>query len=90
VLRLIDLTVRAAHDQGRRVGVCGGMAGDAQAVPILVGLGVDELSVSVPAIAAVKSQVRGLLFEQCRDLAARALHADTERDVRAMCPAALD
>jgi len=90
VLRLIDLTVRAAHDHGKWVGVCGGMAGDAQAVPILIGLGVDELSVSVPAIAAVKAQVRGLSFEQCRDLAARALDAETAVDVRALTPAALD
>ena len=43
VLRLIDTTVRAAHEHGRWVGVCGGIAGDPQAVPILVGLGVDEL-----------------------------------------------
>ncbi|OLC44655.1 MAG: phosphoenolpyruvate--protein phosphotransferase [Acidobacteria bacterium 13_1_40CM_65_14] len=90
VLRLIDLTVRAAHERGKWVGVCGGMAGDAQAVPILVGLGVDELSVSVPAIAAVKSQIRTLTFEQCRDLASRAVDADTELDVRAMSPAFLD
>jgi len=90
VLRLIDLTVRGAHDHGKWVGVCGGMAGDAQAVPILIGLGVDELSVSVPAVAAVKAQVRGLSFEACRDLAARALDAGTESDVRAMTPAAVD
>ena len=87
VLRLIDLTVRGAHDHGKWVGVCGGMAGDAQAVPILIGLGVDELSVSVPAVAAVKAQVRALSFETCRDLAARALDADTEAEVRAMAPA---
>src|SRR6185436_9502319 len=86
VLRLIDLTVRAAHDQGKWVGVCGGMAGDAQAVPILIGLGVDELSVSVPAVASVKAHVRGLSFEACRDLAARALDAETAADVRALTP----
>ena len=78
VLRLIDLTVRAAHDQGKWVGVCGGMAGEAQAVPILIGLGVDELSVSVPAVASVKAQARGLSFEAPRS-AARALDAETAR-----------
>jgi phosphocarrier protein FPr len=66
------------------------MAGDPQAVPILIGLGVDELSVSVPVIAAVKAQVRCLSYEACRDLAARALDADTEADVRAMSPAEVD
>jgi multiphosphoryl transfer protein len=90
VLRLIDLTVRGAHDRGKWVGVCGGMASDPQAVPILIGVGVDELSVSVPAIAAVKAQVRGLSFERCRDLAARALDAETADAVRALTPAALD
>jgi phosphocarrier protein FPr len=90
VLRLIDLTVRGAHDHGKWVGVCGGMAGDAQAIPILIGLGVEELSVSVPSVAAVKAQVRALSFEACRDLAARALDAETEADVRAMTPAAVD
>ena len=86
VLRLIDLTVRAAHDQGKWVGVCGGMAAEAQAIPILIGLGVDEFSVSVPAVASVKAQVRGLSFEACRDLAARALDAETAADVRALTP----
>jgi phosphoenolpyruvate-protein phosphotransferase len=90
VLRLIDLTVRAAHVHGKWVGVCGGMAGDPQAVPILIGLGVDELSVSVPVVAAVKAQVRRLSHEACRDLAARALDAETEADVRAMSPAETD
>jgi len=90
VLRLIDLTVRAAHEHGKWVGVCGGMAGDPQAVPILIGLGVDELSVSVPVVAAVKAQVRRLSYEGCRDLAARALDAETEADVRAMSPAESD
>jgi phosphoenolpyruvate-protein phosphotransferase len=90
VLRLIDLTVRAAHEHGKWVGVCGGMAGDPQAVPILIGLGVDELSVSVPVVPAVKAQVRRLSYEACRDLAARALEADTEADVRAMSPGESD
>jgi phosphoenolpyruvate-protein kinase (PTS system EI component) len=87
VLRLIDLTVRGAHDRGKWVGVCGGMASDAQAVPVLVGLGVDELSVNVPAVASVKAQVRALSFGACRELAARALEADSAADVRAMAPA---
>ena len=50
LLRLIALTVEGARKHNRFTGVCGGIAGDAQAVPILVGLGVDELSVSLPSI----------------------------------------
>ena len=48
VLRLIERTVKAAKAQDKWVGVCGGIAGERQAVPLLVGLGVDELSVSLP------------------------------------------
>lgn len=58
VLRLIERTVEAAHAAGKWVGVCGELGADPQAVPILIGLGVDELSVSVPAIASVKAQIR--------------------------------
>jgi phosphoenolpyruvate-protein phosphotransferase len=87
VLGLIAQATKAAHEAGRWVGVCGGMASDPQAVPILVGLGVDELSVSVPAIPAVKAQVRSLSLAQCQDLAARALTADSAAAVRALVPA---
>lgn len=86
VLRLIASTVRAARAHGRWTGVCGGLAGDAQAVPLLVGFGIDELSVSVPAIPAIKAQVRRLRFDECRRLAETALDAETAADVRALVP----
>jgi phosphocarrier protein FPr len=86
VLRLIDQTVQAARKHGRWTGVCGGIAGDAQAVPLLVGLGVDELSVSVPAIPAVKAQIRRLRVEECRTLARAALGCATAAEVRALIP----
>ncbi|MBF3060509.1 phosphoenolpyruvate--protein phosphotransferase, partial [Pseudomonas aeruginosa] len=53
VLQLIDMTVRAAHAEGKWVGVCGELAADPLALPLLVGLGVDELSVSARSIALV-------------------------------------
>jgi multiphosphoryl transfer protein len=87
VLGLIAQAAKAAHEAGRWVGVCGGMASDPQAVPILVGLGVDELSVSVPAIPAVKAQVRSLSLAQSQELAARALTQDSAATVRALVPA---
>ena len=87
VLGLIALAAKAAHDAGRWVGVCGGMASDPQAVPILLGLGVDELSVSIPAIPAVKAQIRSLSLAQCQELAARALTQDSAAAVRALVPA---
>jgi phosphoenolpyruvate-protein phosphotransferase len=87
VLGLIAQAAKAAHEAGRWVGVCGGMASDPQAVPILVGLGVDELSVSIPAVPAVKAQVRSLSLTQCQELAARALTQDSAAAVRALVPA---
>lgn len=84
VLRLIDLAVKAAHKEGKWVGVCGGIAGDPQAIPILLGLGLDELSVSVPAIASVKAQVRRMSGKACEDLARRALACGTASEIRAL------
>jgi len=86
VLRLIAQSVTAAHAADRWVGVCGGMASDPQAVPLLVGLGVDELSVSIPAIPAVKAQIRLLSLATCQNLAARALDLNSAAEVRALVP----
>lgn len=87
VLTLIGMAVKAAHAQFRWVGVCGGIASDPQAVPLLVGLGVDELSVSVPAIPSVKAQIRALSLADCQKLAARAITLDSAAAVRALVPA---
>jgi multiphosphoryl transfer protein len=86
LLRLIALTVEGARKHKRFTGVCGGIAGDAQAVPILVGLGVDELSVSLPSIPTIKAQIRRLSHAECRDLAQRALNCRTGDEVRALLP----
>lgn len=84
VLRLIARTVEAAHAAGKWVGVCGELGADPQAVPILIGLGVDELSVSVPAVPAVKAQIRTLQFENVNSLAKQALQCATAQEVRAI------
>jgi multiphosphoryl transfer protein len=86
VLRLIAHTVKGAHPEGKQVGVCGGIASDPRAVPILLGIGVDELSVSLPAIPAVKAQIRSLRIDACRELAERALAAESAEAVRALVP----
>jgi phosphocarrier protein FPr len=86
VLKMINLTVRGADQHGKWVGVCGGVAGDPQAVPILVGLGVKELSVSVPVIPTVKAQVRTLNLTECQALAQRALSMDSAAQVRELVP----
>lgn len=90
VLRLIKMTVDAAKEHGRWVGVCGGTAGEPQAVPILIGLGVDELSVGLPLVPAVKARVREYSLEECKELAARALEMEEASEVRALCPDKLE
>jgi phosphocarrier protein FPr len=84
VLRLIERTVAGAHARKRWVGVCGALAGDLQAVPVLVGLGVDELSVSVPIVPAVKARVRSLMLTECKETARQALDAGDGAEVRAL------
>lgn len=86
VLSLIGRAAEAAHKYDRWIGICGGVASDPQAIPLLVGLGVDELSCSIPAIPSVKAQVRSYSLEQCKDLAASALRKDTAADVRDLVP----
>jgi phosphocarrier protein FPr len=84
VLRMIDLTVKAAKSAGIWVGVCGGIAGDPKGAAILTGLGVAELSMSIPSIAAVKAKVRKMSFADSEALAKRALACSTAAEVRAL------
>ncbi|MEI8029940.1 MAG: phosphoenolpyruvate--protein phosphotransferase [Comamonadaceae bacterium] len=83
VLKMIALTCEGAARHGKWVGVCGGMASDAMAVPVLIGLGVHELSVSVPAIPAIKALVRRLSFADCQALAQEVIQLGTATEVRA-------
>ncbi|MCM8731220.1 phosphoenolpyruvate--protein phosphotransferase [Hephaestia sp. GCM10023244] len=84
VLRLIDETVRGGAIHGRWTGVCGGLAAEPEAVPVLLGLGVIELSVPPATIAEIKALVRGLDMGRCRDLARAALLAPDAGAVRAL------
>lgn len=82
VLRLIRLIAEAAVTHGRWVGVCGEAASDPIAVPVLLGLGVGELSASPAAVPIVKQAVRATDMTAARELAARALEADSATAVR--------
>ncbi|WP_280547975.1 MULTISPECIES: phosphoenolpyruvate--protein phosphotransferase [unclassified Halomonas] len=82
VLKLIEMTVAAAHAQGKWVGVCGELASDAVAVPVLVGLGVDELSVSARQVPMVKARLREFDLEEARRQAELALAQATSEAVR--------
>jgi multiphosphoryl transfer protein len=84
VLKLIASTADAGTAAGKLVAVCGGVAADSQAVPILLGLGVRELSVVPAAIPALKQQIRGLQMLECRALATRCLGAASAGEVRAL------
>jgi len=84
VLRLIDGVVRAAHAHGRPVAVCGEAAGESTAIPLLVGLGIDELSVAPGSIGAVRQRLSTLDPEACVELANTALAARTLAEVRSL------
>jgi phosphocarrier protein FPr len=83
VLNLIQRVVEAAHTRGKWVGVCGELASDPLAIPILVGLGIDELSVSVPSIARVKQAIRSLDFATLRARVPALLALESASAVRA-------
>jgi multiphosphoryl transfer protein len=88
VLRLIELTTTAAAAAGRPVAVCGEVAGDRLAVPLLVGLGIRELSMSHTLIPAAKQAVRGVDLPAAQVLAGEALAAASAAEVRALIAAA--
>lgn len=84
VLRLIEQVVQAAHQEGRWVGVCGELAGEAEAVPILVGLGVDELSINPAGIPKVKAILRAMTMSEAQSLAQKAVKRAKASEVRRM------
>ena len=84
VLRLIGAACEAAEAANAWVGVCGELAGDASATPILLGLGVRELSMASPSIGSVKRAVRATSIDQARTMAERALFMPDAAAVRSM------
>jgi len=82
VLRLIELAVQGARRHGRWVGLCGALAGDPLAIPILLGLGVTELSAPPLAVPAIKARVRQLDLVQCTQQARALLALESAAQVR--------
>jgi phosphoenolpyruvate-protein phosphotransferase len=82
VLRLIAGVISAAHDHGRWVGLCGELAGDALAAPLLLGLDLDEFSMSAPSVPVVKERIRSLSAGDCHDVARRCLAVGSPEEVR--------
>lgn len=82
VLRLMDETCRAAQAAGIEVGICGEMGGQAEATPLLVGMGLDELSISGLGLPAVKYAINQLSYQDCRALLDQAMQCDDAAAVR--------
>jgi len=85
VLRLLKMIADAAHANNIWVGVCGEMAGDVALIPLLLGLGMDELSASATLVPQVKRAVQSLAIPECRELVEVALNLDTGSEILARC-----
>ncbi len=85
VLRLLKMIAEAAHANNIWVGVCGEMAGDVALVPLLLGLGMDELSAGATLVPRVKRAVQSLAIPECRELVEQTLKLDTASEVLARC-----
>ncbi len=89
ILRLIRNCVEAAHNNNIWIGVCGEIAGDPLYIPLLVGMGIDELSLAPTSLPRIKDVVRRLTMSEAQELAVAALHATRGREVTAMLTALL-
>jgi phosphoenolpyruvate-protein phosphotransferase len=89
VLRLIRTAAQGAQANKRWIGVCGGLASDPLAVPILIGLGVTELSAAPAAVPSIKAVVRRMSMDDCRAVAERACSAGSAHDVRTIAAEAI-
>ena len=85
VLRLLKMIAEAAHANNIWVGVCGEMAGDVALIPLLLGLGMDELSASATLVPRVKRAVQSLAIPECRELVEETLKLNTASEILARC-----
>lgn len=81
ILRLVKMVIDAAHQEGKWAGMCGEMAGDETAIPLLLGLGLDEFSMSATSILKARSQIRQLNKKEMEVLAEKALQMKTAEEV---------
>ncbi|NLW29274.1 MAG: phosphoenolpyruvate--protein phosphotransferase [Erysipelothrix sp.] len=81
ILSLIKMAIDGAHAEGKWCGMCGEMAGEELAVPVLLGLGLDEFSMSATSILAARKMVRSLNYQEMKDMANRALECGTQEEV---------
>jgi phosphoenolpyruvate-protein phosphotransferase (PTS system enzyme I) len=81
ILRLVKMVIDAAHAEGKWTGMCGEMAGDETAIPVLLGLGLDEFSMSATSILKARSQIRNLKKSDMEKLAQQVLNMQTTAQV---------
>lgn len=81
ILRLVKLVIDAAHKEGKWVGMCGEMAGDSIAIPILLGIGLDEFSMSASSVLAARSQISKLSKQKMEEHLDELLHFSTSQEV---------
>ena len=82
VFRLIKGVIDAAHANGKWVGLCGEMAGELLAIPILLGLGLDEFSMNPPAIPFAKRLIRSISYEHAKGVAEEVLNLSSDYEIR--------
>src|SRR5690625_3404286 len=84
ILQLVKKVIDAAHKEGKWAGMCGEMAGDSVAIPLLLGLGLDEFSMSASSILKARSQIKDLNKAEMEQLANKALTFQTSEEVLAL------
>ena len=82
ILRLVKMVIDAAHANGKWAGMCGEMAGDSIAIPLLIGLGLDEFSMSAPSMLKARNQINQLTQMEMKQLADKALSMQTSEQVK--------
>ena len=84
MLRLIQNTIRAAHEAGIHCCMCGEAAGDLRFIPVLLGMGLDEFSMSAPSILPARQKICGQSLADCRQLVQDVLGCATSDEVQAL------
>lgn len=82
ILRLVNMVIEAAHREGKWAGMCGEMAGDEIAIPILLGLGLDEFSMSATSVLPARSQIAKLSKQELESFAKEMLMKNTSEEVQ--------
>jgi len=84
ILRLVKNVIEASHKEGKWTGMCGEMAGDSLAIPLLLGMGLDEFSMSATSILQARSQIKNLTFAEMKELVEKAVMCATTEEVLAL------